>query len=81
MPRWNSRSAPSSRIVIAITGVPRIWMIEAAYMPQQNRGIRVQVIPGARIVWIVTRKLSPVRIEEKPAMKMPTAVTTTQPFE
>ena len=56
-------------------------MRAVAYMPQQKRGMRVQPIPGARIVWIVTRKLSPVRIEENPAMKIPTAVTTTQPFE
>ena len=26
-------------------------------------------MPGARILWIVTMKLSPVRIDEKPAMK------------
>ncbi len=56
-------------------------MIAVAYMPQQKSGIRVQPMPGARIVWMVTRKFRPVRIEEKPAMKMPTAVTTTQPFE
>ena len=64
-----------------MTGVPRIWMIAVAYMLQQKRGIRVQPMPGARIVWSVTRKLSPVRIEEKPEMKTPTPVTTTQPFE
>ena len=33
--------------------------------------------PGARILWIVTMKLRPVRIEEKPAMKMPIAATST----
>ena len=27
--------------------------------------------PGARILWIVTMKFSPVRIDEKPVMKMP----------
>ena len=64
-----------------MTGVPRIWMIAVAYMPQQKSGMRIQVMPGARIVWIVTRKFRPVRIDENPAMKMPTAVTTTQPFE
>ena len=37
--------------------------------------------PGARIVWIVTRKFNPVRMDEKPAMKMPTPVTTTHPLE
>jgi len=36
---------------------------------------------GARIVWIVTMKLSPVRIDENPVMKMPSAATTTCVFE
>ena len=31
-------------------------------------------MPGARMRWTVTMKLRPVRIEEKPAMKMPSAV-------
>ena len=30
-------------------------------------------MPGARIRWIVTMKLRPVRIDEKPVMKMPSA--------
>ncbi len=30
-------------------------------------------MPGARMRWMVTMKLSPVRIEEKPAIKMPSA--------
>jgi hypothetical protein len=33
--------------------------------------------PGARILWIVTMKLSPVSIDEKPVMNIPTAVTIT----
>ena len=36
--------------------------------------MRNQVMPGARIRWIVTMKLRPVRIDEKPVMKMPSAV-------
>ena len=39
--------------------------------------MRNQVSPGARILWTVTMKLSPVRIEEKPAMKMPIAAIST----
>ena len=37
-----------------------------------------QVIPGARSLWMVTMKLSPVRMREKPMMKAPrvTAITT-----
>ena len=36
-------------------------------------------MPGARILWMVTMKLSPVRIEENPLMKIPT--TTRATFE
>ena len=36
-------------------------------MAQTSSGIRQKVIPGARMVMIVTRKLSAARIEEKPA--------------
>jgi hypothetical protein len=32
------------------------------------------VSPRARIVWIVAMKLRPVRIDEKPVTKMPSAV-------
>ena len=38
-----------------------------------NSGSRNHDIPGARIRWIVTMKLSAVRIDEKPVMKMPSA--------
>jgi hypothetical protein len=42
-----------------------------------KRGRRDQVMPGARRVWMVTMKLSPVRIEENPTMKIPrTAIAT-----
>ena len=37
-------------------------------------------MPGARIVCVVTMKLSPVNIEENPTMKMPTAMAMTWPF-
>ena len=43
-------------------------------MDQMNRGSRNHVSPGARMRWMVTMKLSPVRIVENPAMKMPRAV-------
>ena len=46
-----------------------------------NSGSRNQVMPGARIVCIVTMKFSPVRIDEKPAMKTPTAAGTTWSLE
>jgi hypothetical protein len=40
-------------------------------MAQTNRGIFIQVMPGARRVWVVTMKFRPVRIDEKPNMKTP----------
>ena len=38
-------------------------------------------MPGARMVWMVTMKFRPVRIDEKPLMKMPTTAITTCEFE
>ena len=48
-------------------GVAAITSSEVARFAQTNSGIRQKVIPGARMVTIVTRKLSAARIEEKPA--------------
>ncbi len=42
-------------------------------MAQTNSGSRIQPMPGARSVWMVTMKLRPVRIDEKPRMKMPSS--------
>ena len=57
--------------------MPSTMMRLVAYIDQMNSGSRNQVRPGARIVWIVTMKFSPVRIDEKPAMKTPDAPVTT----
>jgi hypothetical protein len=38
------------------------------------------VIPGARSRWIVAMKLTPVRIDEKPEIRMPTAAAMTCEF-
>ncbi len=46
-------------------------MIEVAYIPQRNNGILNQVIPGGRIVLIVTIKFKPVNIELKPKINAP----------
>ena len=62
---------------MASTGVPSTLIRLVAYIDQRKSGIRNHVRPGARIVWIVTMKFSPVRIEENPMMKMPTAATMT----
>ena len=38
-------------------------------------------MPGARIVWIVTMKFKPVRMEENPLMKIPRPVAITYELE
>ena len=38
-------------------------------------------MPGARMLWMVTMKLRPVRIDEKPVMKTPTPAGITLVFE
>jgi hypothetical protein len=74
MPTWKTRSAAmASSSVIASTGVPSTMIRLVAYIDQTNSGSRNQVMPGARILWIVTMKFRPVRIDEKPVMKTPSA--------
>ena len=64
-----------------MTGVPRIITRLTAYIAQTNSGRRNQVIPGARIVCTVTIKLSPVRIDENPLIKIPSPTAMTYVFE
>jgi hypothetical protein len=45
--------------VIASTGVPSTMMMLVAYIDQTNSGMRNQVMPGARILWMVTMKVEP----------------------
>ncbi len=52
-----------------------------AYWAQTNSGSRNQVIPGARILWTVTMKFRPVKIDENPTMNAPIAVNNTLLFE
>ncbi|MNX72343.1 hypothetical protein D3C86_1036950 [compost metagenome] len=52
-------------------------MTLVAYSAQTKRGNLNHVRPGARIMWVVTMKLSPVRIDEKPTMKTPKTVAIT----
>ncbi len=40
-------------------------------MPQQNSGMRNQVMPRGRSLWIVTMKFSPVKIELNPSENDP----------
>ena len=68
------RSSAINDRAMATTGVPRMKIMLVAYCAQMNSGKRNQVSPGARIVWMVTMKFSPVKMEEKPATKMPAIV-------
>ena len=60
-----------------MTGVPRIMTRLVAYCAHTNSGSRNHVRPGARIRWMVTMKLKPVRIDEKPAMNAAIAASVT----
>ena len=51
----------------AMNGVAETTRIEVERFAQTSRGIRQKVIPGARMVMIVTMKLSAVAIEDAPA--------------
>src|SRR6202023_3104266 len=64
----------TSESVMASTGVASTKIRLVAYIDHRKSGIRNHVMPGARMRWIVTMKLRPVRIEEKPVTKMPSAV-------
>ena len=66
---------------MVITGVASRKIRLVAYMVQTKIGMRNQVMPGARMVWMVTTKLSPVRIEENPTMITPISAGTTQVLE
>jgi hypothetical protein len=50
--------------------VATIFISAVANVAQTNSGMRVQVIPGARIFMIVTMKLSPVIVELIPITKI-----------
>ena len=51
----------------AMNGVPSTTSAEVVRLAQTSSGIRDMVMPGARIVMIVTMKLIAVRIDEVPA--------------
>jgi len=79
MPMLKTRSMKSSRSVMPRTGVARIWMVAVAYMPQTNSGIWNQPMPGARSLWVVAMKLTPVKMEEKPRTKAARTIIETPP--
>ena len=51
----------------AMNGVASTTSSEVVKFAHTSSGMRQNVIPGARIVMIVTRKLSAVRIDDAPA--------------
>ena len=51
----------------ATNGVPSTTSAEVVRLAQTSSGMRHSVMPGARIVRIVTMKLTAVRIDEVPA--------------
>ncbi len=62
--------ARSKRTIIwtpAMNGVAPMIRIDVARFAQASSGIRQKFIPGARIVRIVTTKLSAARIDDVPA--------------
>src|SRR5436853_6312062 len=67
--KWNPRPRSSStkNCDEAMNGVAMTTSSEVEKFAHTSSGIRKKLIPGARIVMIVTRKLSAVKIEEKPA--------------
>ena len=64
---------------MARTGVARICTALVAYRAHSISGRRIQVIPGARILWMVTMKFRPVKMDEKPRMKTPVSAHATGP--
>jgi hypothetical protein len=64
---------------MASTGVASNITRLTAYMAQTNSGNRNQVIPGARSMWVVATKLTPVAIVENPVTNTPAAAAATWP--
>ncbi len=68
---------PTMATEIASTGVARTWMMLVPYIAQTKSGMRNQSSPCARIVCVVTMKLTPVMMVDQPRMKIPSTVGTT----
>src|SRR5262249_20061862 len=76
-PTPKTRSTATRTRAMATTGVPSRKMMLVAYIDHRNSGRRNQVMPGARMRWMVATKFRPVRIDEKPGIRMPRAVAST----
>ena len=62
-----TRSKMTKNCEPAMNGVASTTSVEVAKLAQTSSGMRQNVIPGARMVMIVTRKFSAVTIELAPA--------------
>src|ERR687883_222700 len=65
--KWSARSSRMKNCDEAMNGVAMTTSSEVEKFAHTSSGIRKKVIPGARIVMIVTRKFSAVAIEDAPA--------------
>src|ERR1700731_2015358 len=63
----SARSNSTKNCEAAMNGVAITTSSDVAKLAQTSSGSRKKLMPGARIVMIVTRKLSAVMIEEAPA--------------
>src|ERR1700704_6934717 len=67
--KWNpsARSSSTKNCEAAMNGVAITTSSEVEKFAHTSSGIRKKLMPGARMVMIVTRKLSAVMIEDAPA--------------
>src|SRR5207237_8865911 len=67
--KWkpSARSSSTKNCEAAMNGVAITTSNEVEKFAHTSSGIRKKLIPGARIVMIVTRKLSAVAIDDTPA--------------
>src|SRR3984885_927720 len=67
--KWKCSATSSStkNCEAAMKGVAMTTSSDVEKFAHTSSGIRKKLMPGARIVMIVTRKLSAVKIDEKPA--------------
>ncbi len=58
----------SATVIAGKASTSRNWVTK---LIQTNTGIRMRVMPGARMLMIVTRKLKPASIDERPRICRP----------
>src|ERR1019366_3436249 len=63
----SARSSSTKKCEAAMNGVAIKTKSDVAKLAHTSSGIRKKLMPGARIVMMVTRKLSAVMIEDAPA--------------